>query len=192
MVIVPMPFESNAGVASWSAEERPSMRNRLLVLGNGLQETARRRRKSPASAQPSNGPITGIPCVRAVGPCDLLREKKIWGPSTFSSAAIERFRVLRPVARVQIFSPPSNGRQITCARQFENRPFGLSPLEGKKELSMLFGHFSNDILNQGFPGTGQGLHRDRFHCHALKATAELNFKANRRVFYAQTYESPTD
>ena len=31
MVIVPMPFESNAGVAHFGAEERPSMRNRLLV-----------------------------------------------------------------------------------------------------------------------------------------------------------------
>jgi hypothetical protein len=60
MVIVPMAFESNAGVAHWSAEERHSMRNLLLVLLNGLQETARRRRKSPASAPPSSGPITGI------------------------------------------------------------------------------------------------------------------------------------
>jgi hypothetical protein len=40
MVIVSMPFESNAGVAPSSAEERPSMRNRLLALANGLQETA--------------------------------------------------------------------------------------------------------------------------------------------------------
>jgi hypothetical protein len=39
MVIVPMPFESNAGVAHFGAEERRSMRNRLLVVANGLQET---------------------------------------------------------------------------------------------------------------------------------------------------------
>jgi hypothetical protein len=54
MVIVPMPFESNAGVAHWSAEERRSMRNRLLVLANALQETARRRREESyqCSAKP--------------------------------------------------------------------------------------------------------------------------------------------
>jgi hypothetical protein len=62
MVMVSMPFESNAGVAPWSAGERPSMRNRLLVLANGLQETARSRKRSPASAPPSSGPITGIAC----------------------------------------------------------------------------------------------------------------------------------
>ena len=83
MVIVSMPFESNAGVAHSGAKERPSMRNRLRVLLGGLQETARRRRKSPASAPPTSGPITGIPCVRAAGPCDLLREKKIWEPIYF-------------------------------------------------------------------------------------------------------------
>jgi hypothetical protein len=43
------------------------MGNRLFVLTNKLQEIARRRRRSPASAPPNSGPITGIPCVRAVG-----------------------------------------------------------------------------------------------------------------------------
>jgi hypothetical protein len=65
MVIVPMPFESNAGVPPWSAEERRSMLNRLFVLTNKPQETARR---SPASVPPSSGPITGVPWGRAVGP----------------------------------------------------------------------------------------------------------------------------
>jgi hypothetical protein len=65
MVIVPIPLQSNAGVARTSPEEHPCMRNRLLVLANGLQETvlqetARRRRSNPASAPPSSGPITGI------------------------------------------------------------------------------------------------------------------------------------
>jgi hypothetical protein len=68
MVIVPMPFESNAGLPPWSAEERRSMRNRLFVLTNKLQETAKRRRRSPASAPPCSGPITGIPWGRADGP----------------------------------------------------------------------------------------------------------------------------
>ena len=40
-VIVSMPFESNAGLAHWSAEERRSMRNRLLVPANGLQGGSR-------------------------------------------------------------------------------------------------------------------------------------------------------
>jgi hypothetical protein len=70
MVIVHMLLQSNASVAHANAEQRRRMRNRLLVLANGLQEgcfqkadfqeTARRRRSNPASAPPSSGPITGI------------------------------------------------------------------------------------------------------------------------------------
>jgi hypothetical protein len=54
-----MPFASNAGAAHSGAKERRGMWSRLLTL-DGLQETARRRRKSPASAPPTSGPITGI------------------------------------------------------------------------------------------------------------------------------------
>jgi hypothetical protein len=48
------------------------MGNRLFVLTNKLQEIARRRRRSPASAPPNSGPITGIPLresSRAGDPC---------------------------------------------------------------------------------------------------------------------------
>jgi hypothetical protein len=36
MVIVPIPLQSNAAVARLCAEDRQRMRNRLLVLANGL------------------------------------------------------------------------------------------------------------------------------------------------------------
>jgi hypothetical protein len=39
MVIVPMQFESNAAVAHQDGAEHPRMRNRLLVLANGPQES---------------------------------------------------------------------------------------------------------------------------------------------------------
>jgi hypothetical protein len=38
MVIVPMPFESNAAAAHQGAAEYPCMRNWLLVLANGPRE----------------------------------------------------------------------------------------------------------------------------------------------------------
>jgi hypothetical protein len=57
--MVSMLLQSTAGPACLGVEDRHRMRNRLLVLANGLQETARIRAAS-RSASPTRGPMTGI------------------------------------------------------------------------------------------------------------------------------------
>ena len=76
------------------------MRNRLLVLANGVRKQR-------------GGGGTILPVFRQAAPdhrdpgressraVRLVPGGKSRGPSTFSSTALERFRVLRPVARVQ-------------------------------------------------------------------------------------------
>ena len=50
-----------------------------LYPGTGFRKQRGGGGRLLASAPPTSGPIAGIPCVIAVGPCDSLREKKIWG-----------------------------------------------------------------------------------------------------------------
>jgi hypothetical protein len=56
----PMLLQSTAGAARLGLEDPHRMRNRLLILANGLPETARIRSSNPASAPPTRGPMTGI------------------------------------------------------------------------------------------------------------------------------------
>jgi hypothetical protein len=58
MVIISMQLQSTAGLARLVVEDRHRMRNWLLVLANGLQETARIRNSSIDAFPPIYGEPT--------------------------------------------------------------------------------------------------------------------------------------